>query len=114
MDPTPEERQAVLRLVRRLMRRTVPKLPFALDVVKLFLLVRDRRAGWRDLAPAVAALVYFVTPVDAVPDMLPGVGFVDDATLIATVVLSLGPRLEAYEPKAREWLERLRKRALKS
>nr|HRO68364.1 DUF1232 domain-containing protein [Pseudobdellovibrionaceae bacterium] len=98
MDITPEERRTALLMCRRLMRKTVPRLPFALDVVKLFLLVRDRKARWRDLAPAVIALIYFVSPADAVPDALPGIGFMDDATLIATVVMSLGSRLSAYEP----------------
>lgn len=113
VEITPEDRRTALLLCRRLMRKTVPRLPFALDIVKLFLLVRDRKAKWQDLAPAVIALIYFVSPMDAVPDVLPGVGFVDDATLIGTVVLSLGARLGVYEPQAREWLERLRKKALK-
>lgn len=107
---TPKERRTALLMCRRLMRGTVPRLPFALDLIKLFLLVRDRKAKWRDLAPAVIALIYFVSPMDAVPDALPGVGFMDDAALIATVVLSLGPRLGVYEPRAREWLDRLRKK----
>jgi uncharacterized membrane protein YkvA (DUF1232 family) len=34
----------------------------------------------------LAALAYFVLPYDLVPDMLPVLGFADDAALLATVI----------------------------
>ena len=40
------------------------------------------------LGGAVAALAYFVLPIDAVPDFLVGVGFGDDAAvLLATIAM---------------------------
>ena len=35
---------------------------------------------------ALGALAYFVLPVDAVPDILPGIGFVDDLGALAAAV----------------------------
>ena len=34
----------------------------------------------------LAALAYFLLPLDAVPDMLVGIGFTDDAAVIAAVM----------------------------
>jgi uncharacterized membrane protein YkvA (DUF1232 family) len=35
---------------------------------------------------AVAALIYFVTPFDLIPDGIPVLGFVDDAAVVSVVV----------------------------
>ena len=34
----------------------------------------------------IAALAYFVLPMDAIPDMLPVIGFTDDAAVVATAL----------------------------
>lgn len=51
----------------------------------------------------VGALVYFVLPVDAVPDFLPGIGFADDlgvlVTALATVLAHVKP---GHRERARE------------
>ncbi len=38
-------------------------------------------------AVVVGALVYFISPIDAIPDFIPGVGYVDD---VGVMVLALG------------------------
>ncbi|HEX5843198.1 MAG TPA: YkvA family protein [Pseudomonas sp.] len=50
---------------------------------------------------AVAALLYFVTPLDALPDWLPLAGFVDDLALLAWVLRSWREELAAF----RAWRE---------
>jgi uncharacterized membrane protein YkvA (DUF1232 family) len=42
------------------------------------------------------AAVYFVVPVDLLPDALPGVGFVDDVLVIRAVVESVRDELERF------------------
>lgn len=54
------------------------------------------RVPWRTVAMAIGALVYFVNPLDAVPDFLLGIGFVDDASVLAMVVASLRRDLERF------------------
>ena len=44
----------------------------------------------------VAAILYFVTPLDLVPDTIPGAGFVDDATLLAFVLARLENELVQF------------------
>lgn len=45
----------------------------------------------------VAAILYFISPIDIVPDYLPVIGFLDDITLITWVITTLGTELEKFE-----------------
>jgi uncharacterized membrane protein YkvA (DUF1232 family) len=53
------------------------------------------------IVKAVAALVYFVWIFDLIPDMIPGVGLVDDATVFAWLLSALNQELDRYQ----EWEE---------
>lgn len=61
-----------------------------------------RRVPWRTVTYVVAAILYFINPIDLVPDMLAGIGFVDDAAVIHAVIQSLHGDLTAF----REWERR--------
>lgn len=54
---------------------------------------------WQTLVAVAAALIYFLNPFDLIPDFLPTLGLVDDATLIGLVVASIGEDLAQF----REW-----------
>jgi uncharacterized membrane protein YkvA (DUF1232 family) len=49
----------------------------------------------------VAALIYFVTPVDIIPDTLGAIGFVDDVAVIETAVEAVRAELDRF----RTWEE---------
>lgn len=73
----------------------------------LRLLVAWARRSYREVSGAslvilVAALLYFVTPVDVIPDALGFLGFVDDVAVIQTAVDAVRDELEHF----REWEER--------
>lgn len=66
------------------------------------------------LLAVVAALVYFVTPLDTLPDWLLGVGLIDDLAVLAWVLRTWSDELaafrawrEAQSPEALEIIERL-------
>jgi uncharacterized membrane protein YkvA (DUF1232 family) len=50
----------------------------------------------RTIVAAVGAVVYFVSPVDAIPDVIPGVGFVDDAAVLYFVVKAITTDLDDF------------------
>ena len=50
----------------------------------------------------VAAILYFVAPMDTIPDFLPGLGFVDDAAVVAWVARRLRRDLSDF----RDWEQR--------
>jgi len=78
------------------------------DLDKLMRLVRAWAVGrydaipWRTVAMAIGALVYFVNPLDAIPDVLLGIGYLDDASVLAMVVASLRGDLEKFAQWERE------------
>lgn len=51
---------------------------------------------WKTIVFAVAAILYFLNPFDLIPDFLPSVGFLDDATVVAFVVNALREDLERF------------------
>ncbi len=51
---------------------------------------------WRTLVAVTAALIYFLNPFDLIPDFLPTLGLVDDATLVALVVASISEDLARF------------------
>jgi len=55
-----------------------------------------RRVSWTPLVLIAGALLYFVVPLDVVPDALGAVGFVDDVTVISTVVGRIRQELEQF------------------
>ena len=68
-------------------------------------LLQDYWAGnykaipWKLIAATGFAVTYLVSPLDIIPDFLPVMGFVDDATVFALVVSSFQSELTAYK----EW-----------
>ena len=57
---------------------------------------------WRVIVYAMAAVIYFVNPADLIPDVLAGLGFIDDAAVIAAVVRSIQKELDEF----RRWEKR--------
>jgi uncharacterized membrane protein YkvA (DUF1232 family) len=56
----------------------------------------DKDVKWYKKSFVAAALIYFVTPIDAIPDFSPFVGFLDDLGVIAAVIKFLGSELKGY------------------
>jgi uncharacterized membrane protein YkvA (DUF1232 family) len=61
-------------------------LPFAEDLLAAYYCAFDRDTPLQVKAALVGALAYFVLPFDAIPDMLPVIGFTDDAAVLATAI----------------------------
>jgi uncharacterized membrane protein YkvA (DUF1232 family) len=89
----------------RKVRATLGKVPFTEDAVSAFYCATDPATPLAIRATLFGALAYFVMPFDAIPDMLPGLGFTDDAAvLIAAFTAAKSHITEAHREKARAWL----------
>lgn len=66
--------------------RVVSRIPFAEDAIAAYFCALDSRTPIRARGLLLAALVYFITPIDMIPDVIAGLGFTDDATVLATVI----------------------------
>ena len=56
-------------------------------------------------ATTIAALVYFINPIDIVPDFIPVAGFLNDAAMVTGAIASMRSSIkEIHEKKADNWL----------
>ena len=94
-------------LLRRL-RRVATRVPFAEDALAVYYCSLDRATPLRVRASIFGALVYFVTPTDAMPDLIPALGFTDDAAVLtATLQLVAAYVLPEHREAARRALVNL-------
>ncbi|MEP2828384.1 YkvA family protein [Parvibaculum sp.] len=64
------------------MTRVAGKVPFAEEAAAAWFCARDPETPTRVRATLLAALAYFVMPVDFIPDIIAAFGFTDDATVL--------------------------------
>ena len=57
----------------------------------------DYRMHWQSIVIIVAALVYFVTPIDLIPDLIPITGYVDDLSILLWVNATLQKEIDAFK-----------------
>jgi uncharacterized membrane protein YkvA (DUF1232 family) len=72
------------------------KISFAKDIVALFNYMRDPFVTWHRKTIVVAALIYFISPIDTIPDLAPLFGYLDDLGVITALLKFLGSELSAY------------------
>ncbi len=90
------------------LKKAARKIPFAREAVALYYCARDPETPAGAKAMMMAALAYFVMPMDAIPDMLVGVGYTDDAAVIATVLALVSRHIKPRHTDAAEgFLDRL-------
>ena len=81
------------------------KVPFMEELVAAYYCAFDPKTPNRARAILLAALAYFVLPLDAVPDILAGVGFTDDITVLLAAISVVGvPIKTAHREAARQAL----------
>jgi uncharacterized membrane protein YkvA (DUF1232 family) len=51
---------------------------------------------WASLVSIIASVIYFVMPVDLIPDFIMGLGFIDDAVLLGWVVSSVKSDIDSF------------------
>lgn len=93
----------------RKLRRVAARLPFAEDLVAAHYCAFDRQTPLRVKAAFVGALAYFVLPADLVPDVLPVIGYADDAAVLAAAIKLFASHIKPdHREAARRALERIR------
>jgi uncharacterized membrane protein YkvA (DUF1232 family) len=85
-DRLAEDRDSVRRRFWTKFKRGVAKLPFAEDLLAAYYCAFDRETPRHVQVALLGALAYFILPFDFVPDMLPILGFTDDAAVLATAI----------------------------
>ena len=87
--------------------RVAARIPFADRLVSVWYAARDPETPLAAKGIMMGALAYFVLPTDAIPDVLAGIGFTDDAAVITALIATLGANIK---PRHREAATRALKR----
>lgn len=78
--PEAQERKVREQLMAKV-SATLGRVPFVRELVAAYLCAIDPETPKRVKAILLGALVYFITPIDAVPDVIAALGFTDDAAV---------------------------------
>lgn len=76
--------------------------PFLEDAQTIFALLKDFLSGrykdvpWRVIAALAGVLLYVLTPIDLIPDVLIPFGWLDDAAVLTLALKLCGGDIEAY------------------
>ncbi len=85
-DRLAQDRESVRRRFWIKFKQVVAQLPFAEDLLAAYYCAFDKQTPRHVQGALLSALAYFVLPFDFVPDMLPILGFTDDAAILATAI----------------------------
>jgi uncharacterized membrane protein YkvA (DUF1232 family) len=68
------------------LKRGAARLPFAEDLLAAYYCAFDKETPRHVQVTLLGAIAYFILPFDFIPDMLPVLGFTDDAAVLATAI----------------------------
>ncbi len=89
--------------------RVLSLVPFAEDVVAAYYCALDPATPRKPKGMLLAALAYFILPIDVVPDFVAGLGFTDDMAVLFTAISMIRTHMtENHRVKARDVLARMR------
>lgn len=89
--------------------RVAARIPFAKDALSVWYCARDDETPIAAKGMMLAALAYFVLPIDVIPDFIAGLGYTDDAAVFTALLAVLGRSLKPkHKEAARRDIERLR------
>jgi uncharacterized membrane protein YkvA (DUF1232 family) len=84
-------------------RKVVSHVPFASEALSVWYCAKDDDTPTAAKGMMLAALAYFVLPVDFVPDFIAGLGYTDDAAVFTALLGVVGRNLK---PRHREAAKR--------
>jgi uncharacterized membrane protein YkvA (DUF1232 family) len=106
-DRLAEDRETVRRRFWSKFKRVMAKLPFAEDLLAAYYCAFDRQTPRHVQAALLGAIAYFILPFDFIPDILPVIGFTDDAAVVATAIRLVASHItEEHREAARAALKR--------
>lgn len=72
------------------------KLSFIKDIKALFNYMFNSDVPWYRKSIVLGALIYFISPLDSIPDFIPFAGYLDDLGVVTAVLKFLGKELNAF------------------
>ena len=114
MTPTSNE-AAIARDFWPKLKRSLARIPFAEDVLAAFYCAFDPLTPLKVKGILLAALAYFIMPLDVIPDVLLGLGFTDDMAVLYTAISLIRSNMtQAHRDRAKETLDKLKAETVQS
>ena len=89
------------------LRRVARRVPFLGELLAAYYATLDPKTPLQAKAVLMAALAYFVLPVDVIPDFIAGFGFTDDATVLYAAIRSVARHIrDEHRTRAKQMLDR--------
>ncbi len=89
-------------------RRVAAHIPFAADLLAAYYCAFDRETPLQVKATLLGAMAYFVMPLDGIADVMPLIGFTDDAAVLVTAIKLVAGHIQPiHKDAARAALNRL-------
>jgi uncharacterized membrane protein YkvA (DUF1232 family) len=99
-DRLAQDRDSVRRRFWVKLKQVVARLPFAEDLLAAYYCAFDRETPRHVQVALLGAIAYFILPFDLVPDMLPVLGFTDDAAVLATAIRMVATHITSEHREA--------------
>lgn len=108
-DKLARDRESVRKRFWAKAKRVVAHLPFAEDLVAAYYCAFDRKTPRHVQVSLIGALAYFILPFDFMPDLLPVLGFTDDAAVLATALRLVASNIRSeHRDAARDAIARIK------
>jgi uncharacterized membrane protein YkvA (DUF1232 family) len=85
-DRLADERDTLRKRFWLKLKQVAAKLPFVEDLLAAYYCAFDKQTPRHVQAALLGAIAYFILPFDFIPDMLPVLGYTDDAAVLATAI----------------------------
>ena len=106
-DRLAQDREGVRRRFWIKLKKVAAKLPFSEDLLAAYYCAFDKQTPRHVQAALLGAIAYFILPFDFIPDMLPVLGFTDDAAVLATAIRMVASNItDDHRAAARAALKR--------
>lgn len=106
-DRLAQDRESVRRRFWIKLKKVAAKLPFTEDLLAAYYCAFDKETPRHVQAALLGAIAYFILPFDFIPDMMPVLGFTDDAAVLATAIRMVAAHInEDHRNAARAALKR--------
>ena len=83
---------------------TIPKignalsaLPTMVSLIKSYIKKEYTEIPLGTIISIISAAIYFLTPVDFIPDVIPSAGYIDDTAVVAACLSLVGDDIEKYK-----------------
>ncbi len=66
-------------------------------MIKAYISGEYKEVPWKSMLMLVAGIIYFIMPLDLIPDFIPITGFIDDLSILIWIYRTIKLDIEAFE-----------------